>query len=110
MFPASRAHRVRILKPLTLALCLAGLTVGCAGRSARVVRVGDNLWVSSAKGGKGIADEAARRREVTERAERFCAEQGKSVQVDSLVSTPSRPDDDTPSASLTFRCVKTGDA
>jgi hypothetical protein len=75
-----------------------------------VVQVGEDLWVSSARGGKGVADEASRRQEVMERARRFCAEQGLALQVDSLVSTPSRPDDDTPSASLTFRCVNEADA
>jgi hypothetical protein len=95
---------------LALAVLLGGLSLGCGGRSAQVVRLGEGLWVSSAKGGKGAADEAARRREVLERARRFCGEQGRVLQVDSLVSTPSRPDDDTPSASLTFRCVDEGDA
>ena len=95
---------------VALAVCLAGLSLACCGRSAQVVRVGEDLWVSSARGGKGVADEAARRQEVTERARRFCAEQGLALRVDSLVSTPSRPDDDTPSASLTFRCVNKGDA
>jgi hypothetical protein len=95
---------------VALAVCLAGLSAACGGRSAQVVRVGEDLWVSSARGGKGVADEAARRREVTERARLFCAEQGLALQVDSLVSSPSRPDDDTPSASLTFRCVHKGDA
>ena len=94
---------------VALAVCLAGLSAACGGRSAQVVRVGEDLWVSSAKGGQGVADEAARRREVMERARRFCAEQDLALEVDSLVSTPSRPDDDTPSASLTFRCVNEGD-
>ena len=94
---------------LAFAVCLGGLSVACGGRSAQVVRVGDDLWVSSAKGGKGAADEAARRQEVLDRARRFCGEQGRVLEVDSLISTPSRPDDDTPSASLTFRCVDKGD-
>jgi len=95
---------------LAFAVCLGALSLACGGRSAQVVRVGEDLWVSSARGGKGAADEAARRQEVLERAERFCGEQGLVLEVDSLVSTPSRPDDDTPSASLTFRCVDKGDA
>ena len=94
---------------LAFAVFLGGLSVACGGRSAQVVRVGDDLWVSSAKGGKGVADEAARRQEVLDRARRFCGDQGRVLEVDSLVSTPSRPDDDTPSASLTFRCVDKGD-
>jgi len=94
---------------LAFAVFLGGLSVACGGRSAQVVRVGDDLWVSSAKGGKGVADETARRQEVLDRARRFCGDQGRVLEVDSLVSTPSRPDDDTPSASLTFRCVDKGD-
>ncbi len=85
--------------------CWIVLAAGCAARGAEVVRVSEDRWVTSARGGTGADDENARRAEVMDRAEGFCLEQGARLELDSLVSTPSRPGDTAASASVTFRCV-----
>jgi hypothetical protein len=81
------------------------LTLACASPADDPIRLGDDLWMISSRGGRGASAESERRDEALGRGRSFCSERGGTFVLDSLISSPSSPHRLTPSASVTFRCI-----
>jgi hypothetical protein len=99
--PQPPSTRVR----LAIAATCAVASLACQSVSHSVVRIGPDAYVASASGGSGADAETQVRATAIDAADRYCQEQGRITQLEALVSTPTRPGSDEPSASVTFQCL-----